>query len=655
MMRLILLILAAFPSQAALVLSQTTGSYNWSNTAAWVGGAVPTDGDFAVWRSTGTLTIDANIGTSGGGGIKTIRIENGTVTVDTTAARTITFGSTGTDPIGSGTNRNPGADATMHGFFVARGTLNLVGTQANPVTVTTANGSSPTYIHHDSLDFTGCTTFTANVCNGSGTTGSITLNLQWADLYRLGANVSKYQGIYLGNSTLTGSPTVTISHNRFTSPYNALYLLASTPSGLPITVTYNYVTGNQTNGTFFSEANMFTALTFTDNTEDGGAVDGYLLRLTSEPQGAVISRNAAYGNVANRGVMIALAASTGTGGNVFADNLCVSPKRTATLACLFPQLPAADTTTTIYGTVSAGLLQGVSPQLTSGATVEVYNNWSTQYIDAWNGQGGIIITYNASGVSTSTFKVHNNVVSQEDGDGTHGNFAILAYTTGNAGGSANTVQMDHNSAVGMITGNSTSWVMGLGEFGTGTSGNIKNAYFRSNIVHTSSDGGGAVQIADGNSHNTWDAGVLFQSAGVHHNATYGATASYSNGTGTASYTTNFDNGTTHHPNALYGDVTTNPRPFAASRRPWTWASWMGGTGTSAYLMAELAKRSGWGGAYNIAISSNPIQDMRLWLFEGFAPTNLDYKGVAHDAGDIGAVTITKFNTPGGIGSAGASF
>ena len=77
------------------------------------------------------------MGTEGGAGMGWIRIENGgRLNSDCLAPHAIYFGSTGSDPIGSGSSSNPGADAPMFGFFASFGTLNLSCAQPNNVTIT---------------------------------------------------------------------------------------------------------------------------------------------------------------------------------------------------------------------------------------------------------------------------------------------------------------------------------------------------------------------------------------------------------------------------------------------------------------------------------------------------------------------------------------
>src|SRR5271165_7017448 len=156
---------ATFPcTTSSLILSAQNG--NFGSPSTWVGGTVPTDGNCVVIRH--QVTLNQNIGSEGGTGVGWIRIENnGQLSSDCLAPHAIYFGSTGTNPIGSGASDNPGADASMFGFFASYGTLNLSCAQPNNVTITSANESSPWYIHHSSGDYVGCAAISHNACNGT--------------------------------------------------------------------------------------------------------------------------------------------------------------------------------------------------------------------------------------------------------------------------------------------------------------------------------------------------------------------------------------------------------------------------------------------------------------------------------------------------------
>src|SRR5262249_34157892 len=155
----------SFPcTTSTLIVSAQSGPV--SHPATWVGGTVPTDGNCVVIRH--ELTLDQDWGTEGGIGLGWVRIENGGMLhSDCATPHTIYFGSTGSDPIGSGGAYNPGADASMFGLFVSSGKLSLTCAQPNNVTITSADERDPWYIHHDYGDYVGCTQISGNVCNGT--------------------------------------------------------------------------------------------------------------------------------------------------------------------------------------------------------------------------------------------------------------------------------------------------------------------------------------------------------------------------------------------------------------------------------------------------------------------------------------------------------
>src|SRR5262249_28852825 len=147
---------ATFPcTTTTLILSAQNGAAG--NPSTWVGGAVPLDGNCVIIRH--HVTLNADWGSEGGTGLGWVRIENGgTLDADCAAPHAVYFGSTGTDPVGAGSSTNPGANASMFGFFVSYGTLNLSCAQPNNVSISSADENPPWYIHHQYGDYPGCTT-----------------------------------------------------------------------------------------------------------------------------------------------------------------------------------------------------------------------------------------------------------------------------------------------------------------------------------------------------------------------------------------------------------------------------------------------------------------------------------------------------------------
>src|ERR1700678_2628186 len=184
---------ASFPcTTSTLILSAQNGSSGSPST--WVGGTVPSDGNCVVIRH--HVTLNRNMGTEGGTGMGWIRVENGGILdSDCASPHAVYFGSTGTNPLGSGNSNNPGANASMFGFFVSFGTLNLSCAAPNNVSVTSADEEQPWYIHHSYGDDVGCTAISENVCNGTTGFNGAVLNLQNTIASHLGTDVNYFNGI----------------------------------------------------------------------------------------------------------------------------------------------------------------------------------------------------------------------------------------------------------------------------------------------------------------------------------------------------------------------------------------------------------------------------------------------------------------------------
>lgn len=83
------------------------------------------------------------------------------------------------------------------------------------------------------------------------------------------------------------------------------------------------------------------------------------------------------------------------------------------------------------------------------------------------------------------------------------------------------------------------------------------------------------------------------------------------------------------------DVDQDPLFADSARTEATWDAALGGPGTTANAMAELAKKNDPSG-YNPGYT---VQGLLAWIRAGFAPRNAALQGTAHDSGDIGAVAV----------------
>jgi len=603
------------------------------NPSTWVGGTVPSDGNCVVIRH--HVTLNRDWGTEGGAGLGWVRIENnGTFDSDCAAPHGIYFGSTGTNPIGSGTNVNPGADANMFGFFVSYGTLNLSCAQPNNLTVTSSNESRPWYIHHIGGDYIGCTTITGNVCNGSGGVHGAVLNLQHVAASHLGTDVSYFYGIdWDMTAGKTPANSLTISYSHILD----LYEIAAQGSTLQIgnwNVTSNWFDAarpNPVQGIIYFDAGGPTNWNITDNTVTGAVTASFILGAPHNVTGLQLVRNAVLGSSAVPFAIVSILGGSPGAGNMLNYNLCVNPEppQPTTNACISIGGATADTTTTASYNVIQGGHAGISQVSNSTFSPALRYNWISQWKEDYSAQGAIITR---TGTVTETYNVLviENTAPQENMIGN------LAYTS--SGACSATVQEDHNTIYGVanLSGNPTvnfNW----GDNGTSPHTCVVNNYVRSNISY-----GANVGFMNRNNYNTWNlsSGIEYGGAAVHHNLAYAATtAGYQN----TQTTPGFDNGVIPHPNqAQYGDLTVDPQFLDPTRRPAGYDAVCGGPGTDSDLFLNLAMRSGFGGIYNNCYN---VASLWSWIRQGWAPRNHLLIGAGHDGTYIGAVPPVGVNPP----------
>ena len=585
-----------FASRADAAAITSAKSGNWSDTSTWTGGVVPGDGDFVEIRH--AVMINQNVGTLGGGGIKriTINAAAASLTVDNSVARTIIFASTGTDPVGTGTNLSPGTDATMFGFFCSKGSMNLTGTDANPVTITSADDSSPIYFHHDWGDL--------------GTYNGFSLTLSYCVIRHLGTNVAGFYGI---NYDFRGG-SVSVSHCDISDFYYAFY---SVSGPMVFSFTNNTFSGARGKYTIYANAQIATNSVITDNTETSPTVSGILFYTNYRTASLNFQRNAVTGNTSyKRGLILVGSSGTATGGNVISGNLAKNYYNASNtdFKNISINLYTGDTTSVISNNVSEGGHQEISlAALTSSAAALVQYNYLAEYSDAANAQG-IIMNYDGTSLIKNNIL---NLLTQNN------NINFMAYRTSSG------PILDNNTliAAGSKTANRG---MLFGESGFPVSG----AKVRNNIISGSFNTG----LTGENSLNTFTVDAMW-SSGVHHNNVYGATNSYSP---LATSGTGFGDGTREHPNAVYGDLSVDPQFVNSSVSFTDWDLINGGPGTYDNIFTQLGYRSGIAGTYNSAYS---IESLRQYMFAGFAPKNTALKGAASDGGDIGAVPVVDTTAP----------
>ncbi len=274
------------------------------------------------------------------------------------------------------------------------------------------------------------------------------------------------------------------------------------------------------------------------------------------------------------------------------------------------QSASSDTSTTISHFAARGAWQ---PVAIVGGSPTVSYGWMSERAAAASGQGDLI-TYGYANCPADIYNVHilesdnTNIISLVIGEGIYPTCA----------------HYDHDTFIGL----GKSHAAFLGE-GTTTALAIHDGYITNSIIT-----GGAWGIIDGNPNDQWSVAKSFNGAGAHHNVTYNVSIPYVRNFGGSP---GFDNGTVHHPNSLYGDLTVDPAFLAPQLTPEIFDSSLGGPGTVVHFVQELAKRSGFGGAYDTRYNPSRLVD---FLRQGVAPTNPGLHQAGSDGTDIGAVPVS---------------
>jgi hypothetical protein len=615
---------ATFPcTTSTLILSAQNGTVSNPNT--WVGGIVPTDGNCVVIRH--HVTLDETWGTDRGEGLGWVRIENnGILDSDCVAGHLVYFGSTGTDPIGSGNSENPGADADMFGFFVSYGTLNFSCQHNDAVSITTANHVNPWYIHHKLGDYVGCTSINGNVCNGSVANSGAVLTLKNTVAAHMGTDVLYFDGIDW-DMTAGQSPTnaLTISHSHISD----LYQIAASGNVSQTgnwQITFNWfdtVRPNPSAGLIYSNGGTATGWNITDNTVTNSTTASYFLAAPADAINLQFMRNAVLGSSTTEFSLANITGASAGTNKTLEYNLCVNPEPEEATAnpCISIGGGLTDSSNVSFNVIQGGHA-GIS-QIGSSTTFtpNFGFNWISQWKEDYGAQGAIT---SRTGTVSETY----NVLVMENSSADQYMVGDLAYTSG-SGPCTASLHQDHNTIFGVSNGSGNPNLdIDYGDNTTSPETCIVNSYARSNISY-----GGDIGFLNRNDYNGWDLsqGIEYGGAAVHHNLTYNSDeAAYVN----TQTSPGFDNGQIHHPSySQYGDLTVDPEFLDSTRRPAGFDATCGGPGTDTSLFTNLAARSGFG-TFNSCYS---IPGLWTWMRLGWAPLNDQLVGAGHDGTYIGAV------------------
>jgi len=490
---------------------------NWNVAGNWDTGTVPGDGDEAVIDTAYTVTINADIGTTGNG-IKWIKLNHASAVLsfDAAASRTVYFASTGTDPVGDGTAGTPGATSTMFGFIVAKGYLDLEGTSTNKLTVTTGDDTNPCYIKHYWGDL------------GSYTYAK--LKLRYCNLNHLGTNTAQFRGIvwYGADSTYICD----IQYCTIDDPYHCLELWKDNSSGA--------IFSNNTITNFRSDLvktpNIHDTLTVENNTVSSPAASAYLVLGTYSGNNWQINGNTITGDATYGVGCVSLAGTTAKTGIEVKNNHCENVSTNTTKGLI-----------TIAGYVDVLVsgntgIYGVTDLYMSHA--DATGTFERNFIRA---SSAIAASHsNVRGSKTAGLTIRNNIIVLDSAGTLQMGMFFWDTSAGGAKTDIDSLKIYYNTIINNGAAASTSGIR-IGQGGDP----VGNVRVIGNIVC-----GFGTGIHDGDDTTNANAFEIIgaETAGVHHNLTYNCTANYGDNSGT-----NFDDGTNQHPHSTYGDRTGDPK------------------------------------------------------------------------------------------------
>lgn len=581
----------------------STANGNWSATGTWVGGVVPTTGDTVIMNHNLTVDVDTSVGTSGAAGTLAIDMN--------TANKVLTI--------------NTGCELTLRGDFMMRGSF---ATKTNCLTMNAGSG-----LIFNSVLAASPSTTSYVVRPQSGGTGASIL-------------ISGSAGSRCSVSSDPGGANGRFSRNGFnaTGQFYATYT-DFTDIGDASNPFYEW--GYGSNGITATQA-----FSFQNCILDGC---GQINVTNSANSGTIYDVNhCTFRNTAHATRCISLPAFTVTGTRVFSHNVCDKDVFVGDGAWDLTQTQFHESYTTGARSVAATQV-GILLRKTTQPTTNLAGDISDSYIlkdgtianphwiscSTWNRAftiTGNVFAYTGTsqagdvmaGGNTATARVHtvsgNIQLPIASGSGS-GKFIS------NGGGANVGWDVYHNTYAADRFTTGAEIACSYGESYAGHALTFPNV--RSNLAWSPTAGQaivllrytGSVQLTTG--------------ATTTHNGTWNGYAG-TDGTGYDSYSVGaIFSGTA--PGANDVDVTTDPF-IDWTRSMATWDAHLGGPGTTANALAELAKfndPTGWNSDYNVPA-------LVAWVREGFKVTGTAgeaFEDAGHDGVTIGAMPFEATGSP----------
>ena len=551
-----------------------------------------------------TVTIDQDPGTFGGTGMQLV----GSFTTPTimpavhacgngtSASICMFFGSTGSNPCGTGTSTAPNASATMMGMFAAGGNITLNGTSIYRIVAAAANGSSPIY----------------GPTKPPGISGTPNFTLKWVQWINAGSSTvcsgdSAGQPIFSAVAGYygPGSATVDVEHNFESGGYSLINAQDTTnPSTVTVIDENNVTTGLA--GPWRSGAYTYGI----GNLTTGGNADSSPAAahlITSWPRITTsvtdLGGDAAVGNSSyfiggiNVGVIPAGSLLTG---RLIVNDPALSNQATNNGGAIGDG--NFSFTNSYLEMINQGVaFSGAGITGTISGIVSVSNRLT-------NGEGIIAEAY---GSSVIAFNNICELIDTSTAGGPGDIDCILVYS-----GTASLTAYNNTSYANIPSGLEPK-VYSIGDGGAETN----TAYIHNELMV----GSWYFSIVDASNTAQTYSTMCSWGGGLCTNATYlnggGPTGGYY-------YTVlpnNWQSGATAHPNSLYGDIDGTEPAFLNPHRNFLYeymcATFADCPGSAQDWIASYAAQStGWGAA-DYTLPANPIAAVIAWVRGGFTPGN----------------------------------